>query len=208
MYCRFRSRRCWFTLSIYALRVPLFLMLFSFVAHTQSASRRNWEELVDASPVIAIVSAGQESWIVRKDKMVVRSYPQPNGKILLQVPWPQDYLAGRLIRLQIDEVLQTTSEVTAKDTLTVYVSGWYFGENSPIFMDGCQYLVFLKPLKAKAADFMGLSVVPAKEALAEGTPVDPSRLYEVVDGRNGMVMVNEKNLPLIDAAKQAIHRRK
>lgn len=188
----------------------LILLVFFFagtVGKPQSLSRPRWEDLVKKSSIIVIATEKEESWIVCKDKMKVAETPLANGNIRLHVPWPKDYVVSRLVRLRIDEILKSRSGIRVSDTITTYLPGLLSLEGSAYFEKGAQYLIFLSPMRAAPTSFAGLTVIPANEILDQGVPVDPSHFYEVVGGANGTLLINEKNLSLLQAAKQAIGRK-
>lgn len=189
---------------------PSLLVILTFnppLALAQLIHRPSWDELGSGSAAIVVATAREESWIVRKDRMRVGKTQLPDGSVRLRVPWPKDYVVARFVRFDIDEILKWEGQTSASLSIDVYLAGWFPGEHTPIFVKGQQYLLFLKPMRVTAKSFEGLTVIPANEILDEGVQVDPSHFCEVVDGANGTLLINEKNLPLLQAAKQAIGRK-
>lgn len=169
----------------------------------QSLSRPGWDILATESRVIIVGVVEKKSLVIRRDKMVSTVKPLPDGKKIVELTNPDDYIVGHLIRLRVQEILKNDGRVKSRGIVNIYVPGSVPLEGMPSFVEKERYLVFLSPLKADRQSFAGATIFQSPESAKEPS-FDPSSKYVVVRGDSGSVNLTSRNSNVINEVKAAL----
>lgn len=83
----------------------IYALTYSF-SSTQSLSRPGWDTLAKESSVIIVGVVEKYQSVIRRDKMASRVKQLPDEKKNVELPNPDDYVVGHLIRLRVQEILK------------------------------------------------------------------------------------------------------
>jgi hypothetical protein len=172
---------------------------------TQSPGRPDWDILAAESSVIIVGVIEKYQSVIRRDKMASTVKQLPDGKKIAELPNPDNYVVGHLIRLRVQEILKNDGRVKSRGIVSIYVPGAFPLEGMPSFVEKQRYLVFLSPLKADRQSFEGTTIFQLPESSKE-PPFNPSSKYVVVRGDSGSVNLTSQNSNVINEVKAVLFK--
>lgn len=175
------------------------------ITNPQSPSRPEWSALAHESTAIVVGVVDQVLQVVRPEKMRSLSKQLPSGQVVVELPKPADYVLGRVVRMDVTEVIKKDGKVKAGNKIDVFLSGWAPVEGQPIFLQNQKYLVFLSPMKADTRDFLDSLIYQSDVPSASRLRFNPKSNYVVVEGVNGALHVNPNDPRVIDHVRKVLH---
>lgn len=186
---------------------------FPPAAAAQTISQRPpWRELAASSAVIAAGTVGEELQVIRPDKLNLPAQMQPDGSVIALTPDPSQYLLGRAVRLRVEKIYKSSSgrRIKSKDTLLIFIPGWYHAEGDPGFEAGRKYLVFLFQPRVPNGEtkFVGAVIEQTSAPGGETEPFNPLKSFSVVFGEKGVLPLTAENRRAVSEVEAALSRRK
>lgn len=183
----------------------LLLMSSAILAQTPGAEV-NYSNLAGRSSAVVIGVVEGTQWVIHPDRRSSRTTPLPNGQQVVELQDPSQYMAGRIARLRVSEVLRGGARVKVGGVVNIFIAGSFTGENAPALADRQKYVVFLSPMRANVDEFAG-TVVYQPGARPGGEPqFVPKTYYTIVGDTYGVVRVAPGNSRTIDQIRSAARR--
>ena len=186
-----------------ATTILLIYALTSSLSMTQSPGRPGWDTMAKESSVIVVGVVEKYQSIIRRDKMASTVKQLPDGNKIAELPNPDNYVVGHLVRLRVQEILKNDGMVKSRGIVSIYVPGAFPLEGMPSFVEKERYLVFLSPLKADRQSFAGATIFQLPESSKEPS-FDPSSKYVVLRGDSGSINLTSRNRNVINEVKGAL----
>lgn len=163
----------------------------------------DWAALANQSSTVIVGIAEKQMAVVHPEKMVTRSTPQPDGKVLVELPNRADYAVGRVVRIRVVDVLKRDPKMRAHGIISVFVPGASLTDLSPAFEEGQRYLLFLSHLTPNPERFAGATIhhdapSPWEERFS------PASHYVIVGDTIGLVHLTDENTGLIDQVRAVL----
>jgi hypothetical protein len=137
------------------LAVLIALPTTPLVAAEEPAPAEAWRELATQSSVVATVTVTTPRIrVVRPEKAGRRVVPAPDGRLVIVLPRMDEYLAGILVRIHVDELIKSDAHATEGGDLEVFFPSYA----DPSVQAGDRLLMFLTnpiPLDALGIEQFG-----------------------------------------------------
>lgn len=183
----------------------LCLTAFPALCLAQTPYRSPWHVLAPKSSVV-IVGTVESTVIVVHPEKGGGIEILPDGQQRVRLPDYDEYIAGHIYKLRVDEVIKGDGKVMLEDTVSVFAPGFFRMHESPGLIDKEQFLIFLSPFQFNPKDYAGTVIHqfdPASKTAKESR-FDPRGRYSVVEKSNGAVQITLEAQTLVDEVKAAI----
>ena len=172
---------------------------------SQTLNRPDWSIMCQDSPMIVMGVVETSAWVIRPEKRFTESKTLPDGKVIVNLPNPAEFVVGSIFRIDVQQVIKKHGKIKTGSLISVFVPGFMTSEQ-PSIVKKQNYLLFLSPLEVDSEQFAGTITYKPSEGRESEAPFKPQSVYGVVRGPNGAVHISSDNLTVVDEVKAAMKR--
>ena len=161
--------------------------------------------LLEASVIVVGSVLPSAQWVVTPEDMIGKSTKRPDGTIHYENASIGDFLLGRLINFQIDEILRGQREIKSDISFRVFCEGLSTGEGEPRYLLAERYLLFLKPLDKANDRFKGTALYNLNDS--SKIAFDPSAVYTPISRLYGAVLLRPGGDEIIQRVREILGKK-
>ena len=159
-----------------------------------------WKVMCKESTLIVTGVAERGVLVVHPDRMGTVTKPLPDGREIVELPNPANYVVGSTYTIQVEELIKKSRRFGNSHKISVFVAG-FMTTDIPVIVEGERYVLFLRPLTPEDERFEGTITYKGGTTPDRNAKFDPKLCYGIV---HDVVRISSDNMELIREIKAAM----